>query len=336
MKIRIFLMAASTMIGAICIGLFLVVQPLVRPVDSKPPQVGVAQLERHVKHLSVDLHPRSQDQRKKIKLAADYIFNELKAAGGSMALQDVIVDGVVYQNIVARFGPSSGPVMVVGAHYDSHGDAESAVKRGERFTVDTHTPGADDNASGVAGLLELARLLGHAAPTRSVELVAFTLEEPPHFRTDNMGSARHAAALSAANREVELMVSLEMIGYFSDEPGSQKYPVSAMSILYPDQGNFIALVGRMGDFGAMRRTKALMAGATDLPVRSINAPPIVPGIDFSDHLNYWEHGFRAVMVTDTAFMRNQNYHLAGDTYDRLNYQRMAKVVQGVYAVVQGY
>lgn len=260
MKIRTLWVVVIVLIGAVSLGLFLVVQPLVWPVESKPPQVSAARLENHVKHLSVDLHPRSQDQLKNINLAADYIFNELKASGGSMAVQDVTVEGVVYKNIIARFGPSSGPVMVVGAHYDSHGDAESAAKRGERFTADTHTPGADDNASGVAG----------------------------------------------------------------------------MALLYPDKGNFIALVGRMGDFNAMRRTKALMAGATDLPVRSVNAPPVVPGIDFSDHLNYWEHGFRAVMVTDTAFMRNQNYHLAGDTYDKLNYQRMAKVVQGAYAVVQGY
>lgn len=336
MKIRILLVVVIALIGAAASGLFLVVQPLVRTIDSKPPQVSAARLEHHVKHLSVQLHPRSQDQLENINLAADYIFNELKATGGSIDVQEVTVHGVVYKNIIARFGPSSGPVMVVGAHYDSHGDAEAAAKLAARFTADTHTPGADDNASGVAGLLELARLLGRSAPVRSVELVAYTLEEPPYFRTDNMGSARHAAALSDAHREVELMLSLEMIGYFSDEPGSQKFPVPGMSFFYPDRGNFIALVGRIGDFNAMRRAKALMAGATDLPVRSVNAPPIVPGIDFSDHLNYWEKGFRAIMVTDTAFMRNQNYHLAGDTYDKLNYQRMAKVVQAVYAVVQGY
>jgi Zn-dependent M28 family amino/carboxypeptidase len=287
-------------------------------VTSQPPQVDPAQLEAHVRHLSVDLFPRSFDRPRKIELAAQYIFNEFKAAGGAVSEQEVVVQEARYKNIVARFGPASGSVVVVGAHYDSHED----------------TPGADDNASGVAGLLELARLLGRTTQARPIELVAYTLEEPPFFRTPHMGSAWHARSLRAANREVEFMLSLEMIGYFSDKPGSQSYPVAGMSYLYPDRGDFIALVGKLSDFGATRRIKAAMAGGTNLPVYSINAPPLLPGIDFSDHLNYWHEGFPAFMVTDTAFMRNRNYHLAGDTYEKLDYRRMAKVVQAVYAVTQ--
>jgi hypothetical protein len=149
-----------------------------------------------------------------------------------------------------------------------------------------------------------------------------------------MGSAWHARALRAANRPVELMLSLEMIGYFSDEPRSQTYPLSVMSHLYSDRGDFIALVGRLGDFGSLRRSKAAMAGANDLPVYSMGAPASVQGIDFSDHLSYWNEGFPALMVTDGGFMRNPNYHRPGDTYDTLDYQRMAKVVQGVYAISQ--
>jgi Zn-dependent M28 family amino/carboxypeptidase len=223
---------------------------------------------------------------------------------------------------------------VIGAHYDSHGDAIGGSKHPRGHTPETHTPGADDNASGVAGLLELARLLGRSAQSRTIELVAYTLEEPPHFRTEHMGSAWHARSLRAANRDVELMLSLEMIGYFSDEPGSQGYPFPAMSHLYSDRGNFIAIVGKMSDFGATRRVKALMAGATSLPVHSINAPPLLQGVDFSDHLSYWLEGFPALMVTDTSFMRNHHYHQASDTYEKLDYRRMAMVVQGVYAVTQ--
>jgi Peptidase family M28 len=142
-----------------------------------------------------------------------------------------------------------------------------------------------------------------------------------------MGSCWHARS----GRAVQLMISLEMIGYFSDAEDSQAYPVPGLGWLYPTKGDFIAIVSRLHDWAETRRLKAAMLGASDLPVRSINTLPIVPGVDFSDHLCYWEQGMPAVMVTDTAFNRNPAYHGAGDTFDRLDYRRMAKVVQGVYA-----
>jgi Zn-dependent M28 family amino/carboxypeptidase len=265
-------------------------------------------------------------------MAAQYIYDEFKEAGASVSIQNVTVQETTYKNIIARFGPESGPLLIVGAHYDSHGDTNNS----SGYTRETHTPGADDNASGVAGLIELSRLLGSKKQTRPIELVAYTLEEPPHFRTEHMGSVWHAQSLKTAKRDVQLMLSLEMIGYFSDEPDSQDYPVPAMASLYSDRGNFIALAGKLSNFGATRKAKALMSGATNLPVYSINAPPLVPGIDFSDHQSYWNEGFPALMVTDTAFLRNKNYHQAGDTYERLDYLRMSKVVQAVYAVTQQY
>jgi Zn-dependent M28 family amino/carboxypeptidase len=248
-------------------------------------------------------------------------------------VQEVAVEEGRYKNIIARFGPQSGQLLVIGAHYDSHADARAEITDPRGYSLDTHTPGADDNASGVAGLLELARLLAREPQAQAIELVAYTLEEPPHFRTQ-MGSVQHARSLSAAKRKVRLMLSLEMIGYFSDEPGSQRYPMRVLDHVYPDRGNFIALVGRMGDFAQMREAKALMTGATDLPVHSINAPPLIPGIDFSDHRSYWAEGYPALMLTDTAFYRNRHYHQAGDTFEKLDYERMAKVVQSVYAVTQ--
>ena len=293
-------------------------QPLVTAVPSTPPAVEPARLAAHVKKLSIDFHPRSFDHPANLERTAAYIEAQFKEAGAQVSIQDVMVDANRYKNVVARFGPASGRLLVIGAHYDSHGA----------------TRGADDNASGVAGLLELAHLLGKAAPTRPVELVAYTLEEPPYFRTRPMGSVWHACAVKAAGRDVELLLSLEMIGYFSDRPGSQAYPVGAMKLGYPDRGNFIALVGQFGDFGLSRSVKAAMTGASELPVYSLNAPSIVQGIDFSDHRSYWAQGYPALMVTDTAFMRNRNYHRAGDTFDKLDYKRMAMVVQAVFAVAQ--
>ncbi len=309
----------------------LMVQPMVTAVPSTPPPADPARLQAHVKKLSVDLYPRSFEQFAHLEGAASYIAAQLKQAGATVTVQNVKVQEATYQNIIGRFGPAAGPVMVIGAHYDSAGDSNSA-----HVTPASHTPGADDNASGVAGLLELARLLGQKPQARAIELVAYTLEEPPNFRSDNMGSVWHAKSLKAAGREVRLMLSLEMIGYFSDAPGSQHYSAPGMKHLYSDRGNFIALVGKFGGFQATRTAKALMAGATDLPVYSINAPRLMPGIDFSDHRSYWKEGYPAMMVTDTAFMRNPNYHRGGDTYDKLDYTRMAKVVQAVYTLTERF
>jgi len=326
---------AATGLAVLGAGLVAVVtQPLAGAIASEPPAVDAGRLEAHVRYLSQDLYPRSYDQLRKLDLAAQYIQDAFEASGATVSVQEVVVQEVGYKNIIARFGPSTGPVVIIGAHYDSHGDASQGAKHRRGYTPQTHTPGADDNASGVAGLLELAQLLGRKPQGQAIELVAYTLEEPPHFRTEHMGSAWHARSLRSAQRDVAFMLSLEMIGYFSDAPGSQDYPVPGMAHLYTDRGDFVALVGKMSDFAATRHIKAVMAGATSLPVYSINAPSLLPGIDFSDHLSYWYEGFPAFMVTDTAFMRNQHYHQAEDTYEKLDYRRMAKVVQAVYAVTQ--
>ena len=293
-----------------------VTQPGVRAIRSADTSIDAAALERHVRMLSSTLHPRSHEDPANLDAAADYVLAELRAMGARTDVQSFEVGGRTYRNVIARFGASHGPLLVIGAHYDSCGD----------------TPGADDNASGVAGLIELARALRATPPAQAVELVAYTLEEPPFFRTESMGSFQHARALSRQGREVRLMLSLEMIGYFRDTPRSQQYPMAALKALYPREGNFIALVGAYRDFGAMRRVKGLFKGVSDLPVTSINAPSLVQGVDFSDHASYWRFDMPALMVTDTAFLRNPNYHGPGDTADKLDYARMAQVVRGVYAV----
>jgi len=310
----------------------LVMQPFVAARESVAPEVEPERLKAHVKRLSVDFYPRSFDHDVRLEAAAQYILAQFEAAGATVSVQEVVVEEASYKNLIARFGPATGPRLVIGAHYDSHAAVNAEIDDPRGYSPGTHTPGADDNASGVAGLLELARLLGSRPQERPIELVAYALEEPPHFRTEHMGSAWHARGV--AGEDVRLMLSLEMIGYFSDAPGSQRYPLPGLNLLYPDRGNFIALVGTLGDFGTMRKVKAAMAGASDLPVRSINAPRWVPGVDFSDHLNYWDAGIPAIMVTDTAFWRNPNYHRPGDTHDTLDYARMAQVVEGVYAVTQ--
>ncbi|MBI4061055.1 MAG: M28 family peptidase, partial [Elusimicrobia bacterium] len=191
----------------------------------------------------------------------------------------------------------------------------------------------DDNASGAAGLLELARLLGKDAPAAPTELVAYSTEEPPYFATADMGSARHARALKARGAVIRAMISLEMIGTFSDEPGSQAYPSPLLALYYPSRADFIAVVGDLRNAGLARRVKKAMR-AGGLPVYSINAPAFIPGIDYSDHASYWREGYPAVMISDTAFYRNPRYHTSRDTADRLDYRRMAQVVSGAFAAVR--
>jgi Zn-dependent M28 family amino/carboxypeptidase len=279
--------------------------------------VDPIRLRGHVDKLAVEFAPRSYERVWNLNKSADYISNEFRAAGGTVSEQTYEVKGKIYRNVMAHFGPESDSRIVVGAHYDSFQD----------------TPGADDNASGVAGLIELAHLFGKSDLPKRVELVAFTLEEPPFFRTGNMGSARHAYRLRKAGVEVDLMVCLEMIGYFRDEPGSQLFPSQLLQKMYPDIGNYIGVIGSFGERKEAHQFKASMAGATDLPVEVMCAPKDFPGVDFSDHRNYWANDYKAIMITDTAFMRNGHYHGSGDTPETLDYERMAKVVLGVYEAV---
>lgn len=301
------------------IGLwFWVTQPLFSNATPNPERtVDPSRLQAHVHKFSVELSPRDESHIENLDQVAAYIKNEFSQTPAVVAEQGYRVEGKSYRNVIARFGPETSERIIVGAHYDTAGPL----------------PGADDNASGVAALIELARLLGRHQPPLQVELVAFTLEEPPYFRTTGMGSSVHAESLRQQNMRVRAMFSLEMIGYFSDAPNSQQFPAGVLSGFYPSTGNFIGVVGRLTDWSLVRRTKAAMRDATPLPVYSINAPTLVSGVDFSDQLNYWHAGYSAVMITDTAFYRNRNYHTAQDTEEKLDYKRMAMVVEGVYAAV---
>lgn len=273
-------------------------------------------LGRHIESI-VSLGPRDHTNLEGLGRVADYIASQLEQRGGRVERQPYPAGGQTYQNVVARFGPGAGPRVVVGAHYDTAGPL----------------PGADDNASGVAALIELATHLGQAPPSLAVELVAYCLEEPPYFRTPFMGSAVHARSLADKNTEVVAMFSLEMLGYYDDAPGSQTYPLDLMRVFYPDTANFITVVSTYGQGGLGGRIKRAMKAGTSLDVVSITAPRMLTGVDFSDHANYWLKGFPAVMITDTSFYRNPHYHTHNDTLDTLDLARMARATEGVLNAV---
>jgi Zn-dependent M28 family amino/carboxypeptidase len=252
---------------------------------------------------------------KDLNAAADYIRSEFQRAGARVDEQQYTVAGRTFRNVIAQYGPESGELVIVGAHYDTAGGL----------------PGADDNASGVAVLLELAHALNGASLKRPVHLVAFTNEEPPFFRGEHMGSFVHAKSLRERGAKVKGMICLEMVGYYAEEKGTQKYPIGWLK-LYGTRGNFLTVVGGLGNFGLARR----VSGAIDdagVNSHMISAPSSVAGVDFSDHWSYWQHDYEAVMVTDTAFYRNPHYHEPTDTAATLDYERMSKVVEGVRAAV---
>ncbi len=274
-------------------------------------------LRRIVDMLAIEIGPRPHLDPPTLARTAQYIADEFASCGLAVERRPFVVNGNTYENVIAgkRGTSDSGEVLVIGAHYDS---------------VRT-TPGADDNASGIAGLLALARLLANAEPARTIRFVAFALEEPPAARSPDMGSYRYARELHDGGESIAGMICLEMIGFFCDRVGCQGYPFPFMNRLYPKQGDFIALVGNTRSRDFTEGIAAAFRQATPLPLVTLNAPAVVIGIDFSDHWSFNKFRIPACMVTDTAFYRNPNYHGQGDLPDTLDYDRMAQVVEGVAA-----
>lgn len=257
---------------------------------------------------------RNVDQLNK---TADYIKNVFKQHSDSVFVQEYFVNGQVYKNVICSFGTQNKKRIIVGAHYD----------------VCDNQEGADDNASGVVGILELSRLLKEQKLNHRIDLVAYTLEEPPYFRTENMGSYIHAKSLIDQQVDVYGMLSLEMIGYFSDERKSQTYPVGLLSLFYGNKGNYITLVKKFGAGKFSRKFCKKYKSTKTIRTKTFTGPKALAGIDFSDHLNYWRFGFSALMLTDTAFFRNKNYHQSTDKMETLDIERMAKVIDGVFGTL---
>lgn len=276
-------------------------------------------LQRHVEILAGEIGERNLFTYEGLERAATYIEAEFEARGYHVASQEYEVQGKPCRNLIASVaGAKEGEgELIIGAHYDTN----------------PGTPGADDNASGVAVLLELAAMAAGRPANRTVRFVAFVNEEAPWFGTAAMGSLVYARRAKEREAKIDGMISLEMVGYYSDRPGSQSYP-PGFRFFYPDQGNFIALVSDLWSWSWKNRVKRLLRQNTTLPVESTATFRFVPGVDLSDHRSFWDQGYRALMVTDTAFYRNPNYHAASDTPRTLEYARMAELTRGLWGVIQ--
>ena len=250
---------------------------------------------------------------------ANYIKGEFRTVSDSVFEQKFYINNTEYKNIICSINTDKKERIIVGAHYDVCGNQD----------------GADDNASGVVGMLELARLLKNEMLKYRIDFVAYTLEEPPFYGTDNMGSNIHAKYLFDNNIPVKGMICLEMIGYFNDSPGSQDYPLGFLSWFYGDKGDYITVVQKYwnGSFG--NDVLELMHINELLPTKSFKGPKSLPGVDFSDHRNYWKYGYSAVMITNTAFYRNKNYHRETDEIETIDFRRLALTVDELYLALKG-
>jgi hypothetical protein len=286
-----------------------------------PVEVVELNLRATVRHLSVEIGERGFRDVVKLSKAADDIERAFRSYGCAVTRQPFVYQGNTYYNVIAEvrgMDPEKKEILVIGAHYDTA----------------TGTPGADDNASGVAGLLELARMAARKPLPRTARFVAFCLEEPPAFGTEHMGSFVYARSVKEEGLPVYGMISLEMIGYFCESDDCQRYPVFCIGWFYPDRGNYISFVGNRSSRAFTTRVKSAFRTASTLPVESLHAPSSVTGVDFSDHRNFWTFGYAAFMVTDTAFYRNGNYHAGGDTAEKLDYRRMTEVVTGLFEALR--
>lgn len=266
-----------------------------------------------VQFLSQINPPRNYLNIDSLNTVADFIKSNFDLLELETDFEEFVVDNQTYKNVIGSLNTHLTERIIIGAHYDACGEM----------------PAADDNASAVAVMVECARQLSKLKDQISyrIDFVAFTLEEPPYFGSSNMGSYICAKNLADQQANVKLMINLEMVGYFTDEPNSQKYPFAFMKYFYPSTGNFIAVVSNK--FSKQEGTKLYKSLEHEMVSVSVTLPTFLQDVTQSDNINFWGFGFKSVMITDTAYYRNPNYHKPTDTIDTLNFDKMQKVADGI-------
>lgn len=273
-------------------------------------------LKKHVVKLSSEIGDRNAFNYNNLEKAADYVAKQFISYGYDIKFQEYVVGNKRVKNIIAVKSGIKLPneIIVVGAHYDS-----------------CFNPGADDNASGIAGLLELARMMINKDVDRTIEFIAFVNEEPPFFKTEEMGSRIYAKEARVENKNIKAVIIFDLIGFYSNKIFSQRYPIIA-GLFFPNKGNFIGVFGNFKSRYLATEITKIFKSNYSFPITSI-ALDFIPGIDFSDHWSFWKEGYSAVMISDTAFLRHKNYHKSTDTWKKLNYKDMACVIEGIYEVL---
>jgi len=278
-----------------------------------------ARLRADVEMLADEIGPRGLYQHRSMGEAAQYIIDRLRSMGFTEVEEVPVPSGAQTPNLIVEVRGTARPeeIIVVGAHYDTY----------------YGTPGADDNASGVAGVLALAEAFLNSPAARTVRFALFVNEEPPAFWTADMGSWVYAKQCRQRGDDIVAMWSLESIAYYDDRPGSQKYP-PPLNLLYPSTGDFIGFVGNYASRDLVRRTVKLFRDRVEFPSEGAAVPGVIPGVGWSDHWSFWQEGYPALMVTCTAPFRNPHYHQTTDTPETLDFERAARVVGGLEVVLK--
>jgi hypothetical protein len=298
------------------------------PPETTDERALARRLEQDVRELAVGIGERNLLREGSMQQAAAWIERRLREAGYQPERHTYeltgaghgVLAGMFADNLIAELPglEKREEIMVLGAHYDSV----------------PGSPGANDNASAVAVLLALAERLAGRPRARTVRFVAFANEEPPFFLSRDMGSYAYAERCRQRGEEIVAMVAMDGLGYFSQEPGSQSFPAPGLGLLYPDRGEFIGMVTRPRDLRFLRRALASFRQQGSLPAEGVALPSFIPGVAWSDHWSFWQHGYPGLLVTDTLPYRDPAYHTPEDTADRLDYLRMARVAVGLEAVVE--
>lgn len=293
-----------------------------RPYDAAvdPAAELATELRAHVVALAETIGERNVSRPAALHAARDYVSSQFRAHGLEPRLETFEVSGVACSNVIAEIPGRSQPaeIVLLGAHYDSV----------------VGSPGANDNGSGTAALLALARRLAGAHSPRTLRFVAFVNEEPPWFQTDEMGSRVHAQGCRARGENIVAMLSLETLGCYSDAKGSQRYPSPLLKLAYPSRGNFIAFVGNLASRPLVRAVVKTFRASATVPSEGAALPEFVAGVGWSDHESFWREGYPALMVTDTAVYRDPNYHTPHDLPAALDYPTFARVVLGLETTVR--
>jgi Zn-dependent M28 family amino/carboxypeptidase len=276
-----------------------------------------ARLRQHVEAIASREH--NFLKAAELEAAAQYVEQALAGTGRPVATQRFLSGPVEVRNIEVeiRGGTLASEIIIVGAHYDSVVGA----------------PGANDNGSGVAAVIELARLIAAEQPARTLRFVAFVNEEPPFYHSEEMGSRHYARRSKERGERIRAMFSLETIGYYSDAPGSQRYPFP-LGFFYPSTGNFVAFVSNLSSRSLLHEAIASFRRQAGIPSEAVAAPAWIPGVDWSDHWSFGREGWPALMVTDTALYRYPHYHAPEDTPDKVDYERLARLVTGLRAMLR--
>jgi Zn-dependent M28 family amino/carboxypeptidase len=280
-------------------------------------QVVAANLRKHV--VAIASREHNFLKAAELEAAAQYIEKALAGPGLTVATQHFLSGPAEVRNIEVEVKGTTraSEIVIVGAHYDSVLGA----------------PGANDNGSGVAAVIELARRFAAEKPARTLRFVAFVNEEPPFSHSDAMGSRHYARRARERGEKLVAMFSLETIGYYSDAPGSQRYPFP-LGFFFPSTGNFVAFVSNLSSRALLHESLASFRRHAALPSEGVAAPAFIPGVDWSDHWSFWQEGWPALMVTDTAPYRYPHYHSDQDTPDKVDYERLARVVTGLHGMLR--